>query len=154
MKKNNTAIFAKVEQVAKKVINNLKNNGYIVPVKKPDGSVHFDNYIVEKTSAGFYSVKGTRGHVYVEHLNLPQSAAIIANDLALGRILNKNLINLDREYGYKVFDEELFKKNIKNKKHNIDQLIHYKTRMETATHQAKQIKNSIDRSFLKLSCIR
>lgn len=152
--KNNKAIFSKVEQVARQVINDLRNKGYIVPIKNANGSIRFNDFVIEKSPTGFYSVKGINGLVYVEQLNLPQSAAIIANDLALGKTLNRDIIKLDQEYGWKTFDEELFKKNVRNKKLNIDQLIHNKTRLEAVSYQAKQLKNTIDRSFLKLSYIR
>jgi len=149
MKKPKKDIFSQVETVARDVIKNLKNSGYIVPSRLSDGSIRFDNYIVKKENTGFYSVKDINDRIYVENLNLPQTAAVIANNLALGKILDNKLIALDNAYGYKIFDRELFKKN-SLKKNNIDQFIYYKTQMDTAIIKAKYIKDDINRSFLKL----
>jgi hypothetical protein len=142
-------IFSQVELVAKDVIRNLKNKGYVVPTKENNGAIRFENYLVKKETSGFYSVLDVNGNTYVKGLNLPQTAAIIANSLALGKILDNNLIALDRDYGYKIFDRDLFKKNTQ-KKTSIDQFIYYKTQMDNAIVKAKYIKDAINRAFLKL----
>ena len=122
MKKTKTNIFSQVETVAKDVIKNLKNKGYVVPTKEADGTIRFDNYLVKKESTGFYSVLDVYGNSYASSINLPQTAAIIANDLALGRIVDNKLIATDRDYGYKIFDRDLFK-NYSQRKSSIDQFV-------------------------------
>lgn len=149
MKKTKTNIFSQVETVAKNVLNNLKDRGYVVPTQESNGTIRYDNYLVKKESSGFYSVLDIRGNAYATGLNLPQTAAIIANDLALGKIVDNNLIALDRDYGYKIFDRDLFKKHTQ-KKSSIDQFIYYKTQMDSAVIKAKYIKDTIDRAFSKL----
>ena len=149
MKKTKTNIFSQVETVAKDVIKNLKNKGYVVPTKENDGTIRFDMYLVKKESTGFYSVLDVYGNSYASGLNLPQTAAIIANDLAVGKIVDNNLIALDKNYGWKIFDRDLFKKYTQQK-NSIDQFVYYKTQMESAAFRAKDIKNTIDRAFSKL----
>ena len=149
MKKTKTNIFSQVETVAKDVIKNLKNKGYVVPTKEADGTIRFDNYLVKKESTGFYSVLDVYGNSYASSINLPQTAAIIANDLALGRIVDNKLIATDRDYGYKIFDRDLFK-NYSQRKSSIDQFVYYKTQMESAAFRAKYIKETINRAFSKL----
>lgn len=153
MKKVPKNVFDKVERLAKSVLTNLKNKGYVVPSKEKDGSIRFNQYIVFKETTGFYSVKDLSNRIYAENINLPQTAALIANDIALGRIVDNNLLALDRQYGYKLFDEELFRRNFRRKKNTIDEVIHYRTLMEDSAKKAKFIKETIDRSFLKLSRI-
>ena len=153
MKTLQTEIFNKVERIAKTVVKDLKGKGLIVPSKEKNGNIRFNDYIVKKETTGFYSVKDLNGRFYVERLNLPQTAAILANDLALGKILDNNLIGLDISYGYKMFDKDLFKHHYQRTKNTVDEMIYYKTQMDAADMKAKYIKQSIDRSFLKLSRI-
>lgn len=153
MKKLPNNVFSRVETVAKTVLNNFKNKGYVIPSKEEDGTVRFENCLVKKEATGFYSVVDVRGNVYAENINLPQTAALIANDVALGKIVDNVLLARDRNYGFKIFDHELFKRNFNRKKNTLDQKIYYKTMMDQALLKAKYIKSDIDRSFLKLSRI-
>lgn len=153
MKKIPNNIFNKVESVAKTVLADFKNKGYVIPTQDTDGSIRFEHIVVRKETTGFYSVVDDKNRVYADHINLQQTAALIANDVALGKIVDNKLLELDRNYGYKVFDEELFRRNYKRKKNTIDQQIYYKTRMDDAASKAKYIKSSINQSFLKLSRI-
>lgn len=153
MKKVTKNVFTQVEVVAKNVLKNFKNKGYVIPTKEDDGTVRFDNFAVKKDATGFYSVVDITGRVYATNINLPQTAALIANDVALGKIVDNKLLELDRDYGFKIFDRDLFKRNLQRKKNNIDQMVYYKTMMDAATSKANYIKSNIDRSFLKLSRI-
>lgn len=153
MKKLPADIYSKVERIAQVVYADFKNKGLVVPTRDSDGSVRFDRYTVKKQPTGFYSVEDITGYTYATDINLPQTAAVIANDLALGRILDNRLLDLDRNYGYKIFDRDLFKRNYQKKKITADQLIYYKTRMEDAGRRAEYFKSIINRSFNKLSNI-
>lgn len=153
MKKIPNTVFNQVETVAKTVLKNFKNKGYVIPTKEDDGTVRFDNFVVKKETTGFYSVVDVNNKIYATNINLPQTAALIANDIALGRIVDNKLLELDRDYGFKIFDRDLFKRNLQRKKNNVDQMIYYKTMMDQAASKAKYIKSSIDQSFLKLSRI-
>lgn len=153
MKKLPVDLYFRVENLARNVLTDFKNKGYVIPHREPDGTVRFDLYTVVKESTGFYSVKDTQDRVYASGINLPQTAAVVANDLALGKIIDNRLLEIDRNYGYKIFDRDLFKRNCQNKKTTLDQMVYYKTQMETATKKANYYKSLIDRSFSKLSHI-
>jgi hypothetical protein len=153
MKKIPKNIFNKIEVVAKHVVTDLKNRGYIVPVQQEDGSIKFNSFTVKKNN-GFYSVLGRNNKVVVDSINLPQTAALLANDLALGKLLDKDIVNLDKDYGYKLFDETVYSTAARRKKNNIDQVIFYETRCEIAKFQKLELKNRILNSFKKLTSIR
>ena len=152
MKKIPDRIFNQFEQVAKRVILDLKNKGHIVPVQQSDGSLKFEKFLVTKNKNGLYSVTG-KNTVYFDTINLPQTAALIANDLALGKIVDRDIVNLDRDYGFKYFEEQV-DQNAKNRKKNSwDQVIFYETRGQTARVQKEALKNRIFKSFKKLTNI-
>jgi hypothetical protein len=149
MKKIPDRIYTKFESLAKRVLDDLKAKGHVIPVQQPNGSVKFDKFLVTKNSEGLYSVTGS-SIIYQVNLNLPQSAALIANDLALGRIQDTKIIELDRDYGFKLFEEELYQQASKRKKNTLDQSIFYETRRQIAKTQKDALKNRILRSFKKL----
>lgn len=149
MKKIPDRIYTKFEKVAKHVISNLKKQGHVIPSQQSDGSIKFEKFTVFKNTQGLYSVVAA-SIIYQERLNLPQSAAIIANDLALGKIQDTVIIQLDQNYGFKLFEEQLYQQASKRKKNSLDQIIFYETRAEHARSQKDALKNSILKSFKKL----
>jgi hypothetical protein len=149
MKKIPDRVYTKFEKVAKHVIGNLKKQGHVIPLQQSDGSIKFEKFTVFKNIQGLYSVVGA-DIIYQESLNLPQSAALIANDLALGKIQDTAIIELDRNYGFKLFEEQLYQQASKRKKNTLDQIIFYETRAEHAKSQKDALKNRILKSFKKL----
>lgn len=145
-------VFNKFELLARRVLTDLKNKGHIVPVRQSDGSVKFENFVVRKNKHGFYSVHG-RNIVYIDNINLPQTAAVLANNLALGKILDDEIIKLDRDYGYRAFDEQVFLNAAKRKKNTLDQEIFYQTRSDIAKLQKDELKGRIMQTFKKLSAV-
>jgi len=85
-------------------------------------------------------------------INLPQTAAVLANNLALGQWTDQNLITLDRKYGYALFDEESHERSIKrnNRQKNWDksEIIHEKSRV--ARQRKEYYRKEILSSFNKL----
>ena len=152
MKKIPNNVFNQFELVAKQVLTDLKGKGYVVPVHGNNGSIKFEKFSVVKNNNGRYTVF-SRNVVYFDDLNLPQTAAIIANDLALGRILDSSLVTLDRDYGFKLFEEELYEHAAKRKKNTLDQVIFYDTRKRIARAQKQALKERILKSFRKLTNI-
>lgn len=152
MKKIPSDVYNQFELVAKRVLTDLKTKGFVVPIREQNGSLKFENFTVVKNANGLYSVKAGR-LTYFEDINLPQTAAIIANDLAVGRILDSNIVNLDRDYGFKLFEEEIFRRASKRKKNTLDQTVFYDTRKQIAKAQKQAIKDRIMRSFKKLTNI-
>jgi hypothetical protein len=155
MKKSTNDVFLKFEIVAKTVIDDLRSRGFIVPIEQNNGSLKFDNILVEKSPDSTYRVRhADNNFFYVENLNLPQTAVLIANDIALGKIIDNKLIDMDAEYGYKLFDQEVYLSAAKRKKNTLDQEIFYQTRLEISKVKKQEIKSRILRAFKKLSAIR
>jgi hypothetical protein len=69
--------------------------------------LHIRKIIKEKS--GFYSIKDYSNETVIEKINLPQTAAILANGLALGKWLDNEIVSIDRHYGYSLFQETLTK---------------------------------------------
>jgi len=154
MKKIPNKLFQKVESLAKSVLTDFQRRGYVIPVEQHDGRIKIGAYIVGKNSNGFYSVTDNRNNVYVDNLNLKQTAALIANDLALGKILDKAIIDADKTYGYRLFDQQVYENAAKRKKNTLDQDVFYETRCNIARVQKEQAKQQIFNSFRKLTSIR
>ncbi len=152
MKKIPSNIYNQFQLVARQVLTDLKKKGYVVPVPGPNGSLKFEKFTVLKNSNGLYTVRG-KSITYFEDINLPQTAAILANNLALGKILDTSIINLDRDYGYRLFEEELYQKAINRPKNSLDQFIMYDTRKRIARAKKQEIKDRILSSFKKLTNI-
>lgn len=107
-------IWDKIYSLSLNVKNNLKNKGFVVPIQNDDGTIRIGFYIIKKEKT-FYSVYDTSNYLIVDNLNLPQSAVLIANGLALGKFLDKTILELDRNYGYALFEEQLkYRSKIKN----------------------------------------
>jgi hypothetical protein len=154
MKKIPNKLFQKVESLAKSVLTDFQRRGYVIPVEQSDGRIKIGAYIVGKNSNGFYSVTDSRNNVYADNLNLKQTAALIANDLALGKILDTAIIDIDKTYGYKLFDEQVYENAAKRKKNTLDQDVFYETRCKIARSQKEHAKQQIFNSFRKLTSIR
>jgi hypothetical protein len=153
MKKIPKNIAGKIQKVAKSVILDLKKKGHIVPIKKEDGTIQYENFFVLKNDKGFYQVKNKYGRIYADNINLPQTAALLAHSLALGKSLDEKLIEIDKNYGYRAFDEDVFKAAQHRNSNDIDLKIFYQTRYDIARQKKNQFRSQIMSSFRKLTSI-
>ena len=153
MKKIPKQVAVRMEKVAKEVIADLKRRGHVVPVKNSNGTIQYDKYIISKNSNGAYNVISSTGKVYADDLNLLQTAAVIAHSLALGKLPDPTLITVDKNYGFREFDEELYRAAAKRSTNDIDRIIFYRTRCELAHERKNQFKSQIMKSFRKLIAI-
>jgi hypothetical protein len=154
-KKTTQDLFNKVEDLAQQVKHDLRRKGVIVPVKNKDGSINLDKYRVVKTDDFFY-VLDQRNESLVGPVNLAQTAILIANDLALGKFIDSDIVKQDTWFGYKSFDEESYTRSarINLKKHNIEQAEIFLTRAELAKQQKNYWKRTITDRFNKLQRVR
>ena len=106
MKPINPAIYNQLQKISDEVKQQLARKGIAIPVKNEDGSISLGNYTVVKRDS-FYSILDYGNEVVVDKINLPQTAIILANNLALGKFLDYRIINTDRNYGYAEFEERL-----------------------------------------------
>lgn len=137
---------------------NLSNNlqkklyfkGFVIPYTDDNGSVIIGNYKIIKQDK-FFLILDFENEVVVDQINLPQTAAILANNMALGKCLDKDILSIDRKYGYAMFEEELHKKIAeKNLKKNIDRADMSFTKAKLSKHIKEQCRVQIVRSFEKL----
>lgn len=148
------SLFIKVEKIAKTVIDSLKKKGYVVPSSLSNNRVNFDGYIVGRDREGFYYISNPRKDTLIDKINLPQTAAVVANNLALGKSAVDVLLIQDKYFGYKDFDQAVFKRAMDRSKQNIDQFAYWQTRYNDAKHQAKSHRSAIVNSFEKLRSLR
>lgn len=145
-------VYNKFKTLAVEVKNSLKKKGLVVPIKNRDGTISLDHYTIEKQTTGFYIIKNKLGDVVVDQINLPQTAALLANGLALGKWLDLRIYNLDREYGYRSFEKDLFRRNanrsLKNK--NLDRADMLFTKFKIAHSRVESSRKEIISSFEKL----
>jgi hypothetical protein len=140
----------KVQVLADNVKRDLRKKGVIVPVKHKDGSITFDEYTMIKKDTGYFIYKGQRE--LAGPINLPQTAIVIANGLALGRSVDYALLDHDKWYGYKSFDEEVFTKSAANslKTKNYDKADFCFTRASIAKQQKEVHRSDILSHFNRI----
>lgn len=154
MKLPSNYLIQRIEHLSKKVKENLRRKGMIVPVTNPDKSISLGHYRVVKRPSGFYTILDYGNEVVVDNINLPQTAVLVANGLALGKFLNKQLIEKDKFYGYAAFEEDLTKRAINRRDFDRDRRDFVTNKYLIARAKKDRYKKSIDRDFEKLRRVR
>lgn len=100
------SLYKKLVNLSNDVKQALIQRGLAVPVENLDGSITIGyNTIVKRKD--FLVILDFSGEVLIDKINLPQTAILLANDLALGKSINSQLLQIDRKYGYAAFEEAL-----------------------------------------------
>ena len=90
--------------------------------------------------------------IIVDRINLPQTAAVVANRLALGKYVEDDIVNADIAYGYALFDEELHinlaNKNVQS--NMLDRAEVMFTKSTISKYKKEQHLKTVIRSFNKL----
>lgn len=149
-------LFKKVENLAAGVRNDFRKKGIVLPITDNRGIVHLDNFSIIKTKNGSYSILNSIGDPVVENINLPQTAILVANKLALGKYVDDKLISLDKKYGYNIFEHAQFDKVAKamQKKQDWDRMDTLIIKSNDAKLKAESARKSIIMSFEKLRLLR
>ena len=149
-------IYEKIQQISASVKENLKRQGIIVPNKKDDGSIQVGKFFIKKDGTGFYSIVDCRNEAIFEKINLPQTAAIIANKLALGKWVDDDIINADTRYGHALFEETLHKQMAERslKSNNLDKAEMMFTKYSISKYKKEQHKSEVVKGFEKLMRFR
>ena len=103
-------LIKKILHVSNEVKEEFRKKGVAIPTINDNGSISLGHYTVTKNSNGFYNVLDYSGEAIVSQLNLPQTAAMVANSLALGKFVDFELVDKDRRYGYALFEEDQAKR--------------------------------------------
>jgi hypothetical protein len=152
MKNNADKIYKKIQQLNQDVKKNLRSRGVVVPSRHKDGSIQVGRYKIKREDSGFYSILDNRNEFVVAQINLPQTAAIIANSLALGKFLDEEILKADRSYGHALFEEVLQKKiaetSLRSK--NLDRAEVMYTKSSVSKYRKERCKKAIVIGFDKL----
>lgn len=150
--KTNNDIYLTITQLNQEVKAALKRQGLIVPVKKDEDTIRLDQFLIKKIANGFYNILNITGSIIVQGINLPQTAVIIANKLALGKWLDLTLLQNDKQYGFAVFDELVHKRSIHNslKKKEYDRAEIMRNKYSIAKHKKNRYKTLIINDYQKL----
>ncbi len=144
-----SSVYKKFEIVSTQVKKQLEKKGMVIPFENDDGSISIGTYIVSKRD-GFYIITNFAKEIIADKINLPQTAAVLANKLALGKFLDTRILKTDRDYGYAEFEENLYNKLIlKDKKHleNIDILL---AKVKLKQQKKETARREILKQFEKL----
>jgi hypothetical protein len=144
-------LLRKFSKLSAQIKTEFRNRGFVIPTTTNNGDVKVGNYYIQHNRDGFYSVLSYNGQPVVEKINLPQTALLLANGIALGKFLDYELLNVDRAYGYAAFEEQLTKKYAENNRHgDIDKMCLMQSKQQVATHKKEISKREIMKQFEKL----
>lgn len=143
-------LYHQIQQLSDEVCNDFKRKGIVPPIKNDDGSVTLGYYKIVKNDNG-YTIFDSNQQPVVENLNLPQSAVLLANNMALGKFKDKTVIENDKKYGYALFDEELHIKAANKKKNKkIDHIDLMLTKAAIAKSKKEYYKRELVNRYEKL----
>lgn len=111
MNRSPQEIILEIQKINQRVTTELRKKGYVPARKISDGSTKIGNFIIKKHDNGTYFIIDITGEIIVENINLPHTAAVVANRLALGFYSDKSILDVDRRYGHYSFDEQLYRAN-------------------------------------------
>jgi len=144
-------LYNKFVMVLDRVKNDLRRRGVVIPVANDDGSVTLGSYSIDRDLDGFYFINDRNNNVIIDHINLPQTAVVLANGLALGRCLDAKMVEADQNYGYALFDELVQSRAIeKNNRRDPDYADIMLTKCVTSRLKKESCRRDIIRSFEKL----
>ena len=145
-------VYEKIDQLSKSVKEKLRQRGIVVPLKSKDGSINVGHFSIKKKKDGFYCIVDFEKEILIDRINLPQTAAVLANQLALGKLTDDKLLAADVGYGYSLFDEELHTKLAEKsiQSNSIDRADVMYTKSAIARHKKEEYKRIIIRGFDKL----
>jgi hypothetical protein len=144
-------LYQKIVKLSDSVKGNLLKKGVVVPVKNKNGSINVGHYKIVKNKDGYYNILSRSGDIVVDQINLPQTAAVVANGLALGKFKDDDLIYADKRYGFALFDETLYTRSVENSsKKPLEYFDLMLTKSLIARAKKDKYKQDVIKSFEKL----
>lgn len=153
MKTTKNQLFSQVEKIARKVKEDLKSKGYIVPVREKNGDINFEGVRVKKIG-NFFTIYNKSNSPIYERINLIQTAVLTANSVALGKFADLRLIEADRQYGYQQFENEIYTHRIDKSVPDSDDWVFYDTKRKIIQQRVSHHKKIIEQSYKKLTSLR
>ncbi len=153
MKNLTEDLIKKLAQVNREVKSRLFNEGFVVPTKDENGHIKFGVFTIVRDSYGLYEILDHTKEAIISGINLPQTAWLTANSLALGRYKDDRLLAKDQRYGYADFKEQVYKKAMSRKDRGIDYYDLSTEKYKTARLKKQYYKTEILKTFQKLNKI-
>jgi hypothetical protein len=148
MIQNTQLIFTKLNALSDNLKGQLRKKGFIIPIKKSDGSIQISSYKIVKTE-NLFAVLDRYDNIIVKNINLPQSAILIANDLGLKKSSFQQILEKDCRYGQCSFDKLNLKLVIsKTKDHDRKEILREK--IVTSNLLKEKYKQEILEGFINL----
>jgi|688.fasta_scaffold32414_16 hypothetical protein len=156
MKHINADLYQKIINLNREVKEELKQKGLVVPKTNSNGHIIVGRYKILKNDQGFFNILDYGNEIVIENINLPQSAALLANKLALGKFIDFKILTADRKYGHALFDEEIQLRIAKTsiKKNNLDRADLMFTKLKISRYRKEAFKKEILGGFEKLIKMR
>ena len=152
MKLSPNDVYSKIEQLSRDAKSKLLGQGVVVPIKGKDGTIKVGHYLIKRKKDGFYCILDFEKEIVIDGINLPQTAAVVANRLALGKYIEDAVVDADAGYGYALFDEELHtalaRKNVQS--NMLDRADVMFTKSKISRFKKEQYMKTVMRSFNKL----
>jgi hypothetical protein len=148
MKTTPEDLYFQMKKLSVEVRKDLLRKGIVVPTKNTDGTITIGNFTIVKNPDGSYAILDHTDEKLVDNINLPQTAIMVANKLALGQYKDSILLDVDRRYGSADFEERLYRRALS--KRSSDFISVYVTKYEIAKYKKNGYRESINRSFEKL----
>lgn len=146
-------LYKKFAKVSTEVRDDFRRRGFVVPVNNRDGSISIGPYRIVKCNDS-YSIVDSKNRVEIDGINLPQTAIIMANDLALRKFLDRNIIKRDQEYGYALFKEQIYRRALQRSKNQpIERFDLMTAKSLTSREKKERCRRDIQHSFEKLTKI-
>jgi hypothetical protein len=147
MKQIPEELFNKIKKLSDEVKRDLRRKGLVTPVKNNDGTTSIGHYTIIRDLAG-YSILDFADEVLIDRINLPQTAIVVANKLALGQYKDSELLLADKNYGFADFEETLYKRAIE--KYSSDKFDIYLSKYISAHDKKVSYKREVIKTFEKL----
>jgi hypothetical protein len=101
--------FKQIDVLSQKIRQQFLEKGVVLPSHDKEGKIRIGKFIISKNKDGLFDIVDITGFLIAGRINLAQTAILVSNKLALGKILDKTLLENDRQYGYALFEETLQK---------------------------------------------
>lgn len=144
-------IFNQIANIALRTKKEFREIGVVIPTTNERGQIKIGRYIIDKNSKGYF-IQNSYGEVVYSEINLPQTALLVANSLALGKVVNQNILNYDIQHGFSEFEELNYQRLSKNlmQKKDWERYQAILIKQELAQERAEFAKKEIQRAFAKL----
>jgi len=146
-------IYQRLYDLQLKVKQDLKRKGLAPAKKNNDGTVSVGRYKIIKNN-GLYEIIDWSGEVRFKNINLAQTAAVVANSLAVNYFPDNKLIEIDYKYGSALFEEQHLNKLVNKKNLDKETKEIYSHKASVAADKKAIYKNQIEDGYAKLIGIR